>query len=121
MDWRELLGCAENENLNSKASKPSKPSEKRSFEDIEDIEDKGLKSTLSFNPSSSHDKKEKRPSLPVEVYPDCKGWGISELRAWHRCLECEWAWSVKGVHVCLDQDEKRVDCAMKTCRRVSND
>ena len=64
-------------------------------------------------------EKTKNESPPVGVYPNFYGWGPSELRAWKRCLNCEWAWWVNGAHVCLDQNAKRADYAMKSCGRTA--
>lgn len=52
---------------------------------------------------------------PVPVYPDSRGWTYKDSEAWKRCLECEWAWMVGSIHVCLRQHDTRVDHAMRTC------
>lgn len=55
-------------------------------------------------------------SPPVSVNPPYVGWGLQELRAWQRCLSCEWCWSDVGLFVCLDQGGKHTMKAWRTCR-----
>ncbi|GBC62959.1 zinc-binding protein [Desulfonema ishimotonii] len=54
-------------------------------------------------------------SVITDNYPAFQGWTAKELRAWKRCLECDWCWKENGVHICLKQKEARIDVAFKTC------
>lgn len=119
MGWRKLMKV-ENETLSTISAKGTKASQEKPFAGIVDIADRDLKSNWGNKKIHSH-KNTKNVFPPLSAYPDCRGWKLADLTAWQRCLECEWDWWQDGAHVCMKQEDMRVDRAMRTCPLKNGD